>query len=244
MKHVLCIILLASAVAFFTSSAAGQGKGKGKGKGKSGDSPTATEKGKPDKVKGSPASPDAKEGKGPGGTDGQAKVLENVVNQMEKEEDKHRERVARLEAIRDKLAEKGNTTAAARLEEVLQKENDRYKRAMDRLKEHNEEATKKFDERMKKLSEEGSTGKGKSAEKGTDKEKGKGVTGKEDKAKGGKGKESGTDADKKSEGNEGPALITSVRTKDRLRTEAAKHIGKDNAEVELDKLDKEIKADK
>ena len=82
------------------------------------------------------------------GRDGDRKVAE-----MEREEAKHRKRMAKLEAIRAKLSEKGNTEAAARVGQVLQKENDRYQRAMNRLQTHDEEASQEFRRKMQRLAE-------------------------------------------------------------------------------------------
>jgi len=72
---------------------------------------------------------------------------------MEREEAKHRQRVAKLEVIRAKLTEKGNAEAAARVGEVLEKENDRYARAMERLRRQNEQAAQRFQQKMQRLAE-------------------------------------------------------------------------------------------
>lgn len=98
-------------------------------------------------------------------------TAEAVLRQMEREEDKHRRRVAKLERIREMLREKGNDQAVGQLDKVLAKENKRYDRALTRFSKRDKATAEKFRGILKDID----SGKGKRKEKGkgghTDKDK-------------------------------------------------------------------------
>ena len=126
MKLWKAVTLLLLVLVLTCPNALGQGKGKGRGKSRArGASAPATEevkdaRGKPEKAEKHSAKP-RERGKKQDDTEdnesgkrvirsgkGKRNDAEVVARQMEREEHKHRKRIARLERVRDMLAEKGN----------------------------------------------------------------------------------------------------------------------------------------
>ena len=152
MKRSVFLLLIIACLVFFSSVDsvfAKPGKGKGKGKGASmSEEHGGSDHGKPDKAK---------------GPKGGEKALDNIVKQMEKEEDKHRRRVAKLEAILEKMKEKNNTNGIEKVQQALAKENKRYEKKMDMLHKRDSKARGRFEEKMKgvRAKDKKSKGKGK-----------------------------------------------------------------------------------
>jgi hypothetical protein len=81
----------------------------------------------------------------------QEESSEKVDKQMERAEDKHRRRYARLERLRNLLIEAGNDEAVARVDRAIRKENARYAREMSRLRHRDRDAANRFDKTMKQV---------------------------------------------------------------------------------------------
>jgi hypothetical protein len=69
---------------------------------------------------------------------------EAILRQMEQEENKHRERLARLQVLRDRMAEKGNDEALAQVDTLFQKEAERHQRKLEKLKQQSTKAGEQF----------------------------------------------------------------------------------------------------
>ena len=78
-------------------------------------------------------------------------AVDRVTLNLEREEDKHRRRVARLERVREMLVKKGNEKAVARVDEILKKQTRHHERKMQKLRKRNTAATKRFDERIERV---------------------------------------------------------------------------------------------
>ena len=111
-----------------------------------------------------------------------------MLRQMEREEAKHRKRLANLERVHDLLLEKGNDTAAGRLEKVLGKENRRHERVMLRLENKSQAAAGRFRNKLEAIDKSRGKGAG----------RGRGQGGGQDGLKGGK-KDEGADEDEDEE---------------------------------------------
>ena len=125
-----------------SEAAAGQGKAGAKG---------AMEKGE---KKAAEAQAGMEEEKGKA-TERLGRQGEAIDAQMETAEAKHRERIARIERIRDVLKEQGDEKGVERAEKLLAKENARYERKMTKLKAHDAAAAARFEKRMQNLQERG-----------------------------------------------------------------------------------------
>ncbi|MFH1575130.1 MAG: hypothetical protein ABIG68_14200 [Acidobacteriota bacterium] len=76
-----------------------------------------------------------------------------VVKQLEKEEAKHRERVTRLQRIRELLLEKGDQKGVDRVDKLTQREKNRHHNKANRLRGNSKTAAGRFEDRMRKLEE-------------------------------------------------------------------------------------------
>ena len=124
------------------------GKGKDKGKGK------AAEK---DSAKGN----------------GHQQQLKALEEQTAHEETKHRERVARLERIRELAEEEGNTKTVERVNKLLGKEQQRYERKQQRMEKRKQKILQIAEAVCEDEQESVEKGKGKAKGKGKNKVKSK-----------------------------------------------------------------------
>jgi len=107
---------------------------KGKGKG----APAAAEKakGKPASEKGAPAAEKA-------GGKAHAQQSKALQKQLQHEEQKHLQRVARMERIRELAVKKGDDKTVERIDLLMQKEQTRYERKQKTMLEHGDAVTEK-----------------------------------------------------------------------------------------------------
>ena len=117
---------------------------------------------------------------------GHQRQLEALEKQMVQEEAKHLKRAARLERIRDLANEGGDTKVVARVNKLLEKEQQRYDRKRQRMQERKQ--------KTQQLGEDVGEDDQKTMKKGKSESKGKGKGKSDD-----KGERKGKDSDEESE---------------------------------------------
>lgn len=77
------------------------------------------------------------------------------LTQMEREEDKHRDRMARLARIREIMVERGNDEAVVAVDGVMERELLRHERVLARLARRDAAAAERFEARMARVDARG-----------------------------------------------------------------------------------------
>ena len=144
---IVIVLVFACDMAFAKPKDKGQGKPAGRPEGSA--AKAAKEAGGKEKGKGQETGQKTEDES----VKGQEKVIEAITRRMEKEEAKHRERVARIERIRDLHRAKDNDKAVEQVEKLIEKENERHERVMKKLAEQSEKALERFNMKMERVRE-------------------------------------------------------------------------------------------
>jgi hypothetical protein len=150
MRKLLLVVSVLLFMAYCSQAVAGQPEGKGKSK-----APGLLKKKAEEGVEEAEKTAKGKADEAKGKAGGLAKQGEAIDVQLAKTEAKHRERVARLERMKDLMKEQGDEKGVARIEKLLAKEDARYERKMTRLRARDAAAAERFQKKMNKIKGKG-----------------------------------------------------------------------------------------